>query len=93
MTIAYRLASLAKESSLSTMKYDNQIKFLVKSLYDEGIGTAYSLQYNRTEYHLQYSVIIADLDCPGTTQFILKIPHIRRRSRAARICRCTDVGY
>ncbi|KAJ8717051.1 hypothetical protein PYW08_005450 [Mythimna loreyi] len=34
--------------------------------------TATSLQYNRTEFYLQYILILADLACPGTDKFLTK---------------------
>ncbi|KAH9631872.1 hypothetical protein HF086_014344 [Spodoptera exigua] len=37
-----------------------------------GVSTATSLQYNRTEYDLQYILIIADLTCEGTDGFLVK---------------------
>ncbi|CAH1640114.1 unnamed protein product [Spodoptera littoralis] len=50
----------------------NALKSLAKSMCEVGVSTATSLQYNRTEYDLQYILIIADLTCEGTDRFLVK---------------------
>ncbi|XP_063894393.1 ionotropic receptor 75a-like [Helicoverpa armigera] len=45
---------------------------LVRGMSSIAVTTATSLQYNRTEYHLQYVLIMADLACPGTDRFLIK---------------------
>nr|ULA45343.1 chemosensory ionotropic receptor IR75p.1 [Agrotis segetum] len=48
------------------------LKSLAKSISSVGYGTATSLQYNRTEYDLQYILFLADLGCPGTDRFLVR---------------------
>ncbi|XP_022816386.1 glutamate receptor 1-like [Spodoptera litura] len=48
------------------------LKSLARSMCEVGVSTATSLQYNRTEYDLQYILIIADLTCVGTDRFLVK---------------------
>ncbi|KAF9803573.1 hypothetical protein SFRURICE_008728, partial [Spodoptera frugiperda] len=48
------------------------LKSLAKRMCEVGVSTATSLQYNRTEYDLQYVLIIADLSCEGTDRFLVK---------------------
>ncbi|CAK1584216.1 unnamed protein product [Parnassius mnemosyne] len=49
-----------------------ELKTLAKSLCSAGVSWAYSFQPNRSESHLQHIVILADLSCPATPQFLLK---------------------
>nr|AST36234.1 putative ionotropic receptor IR75p.2 [Hedya nubiferana] len=49
-----------------------ELSTVAKSLRDAGIATAASLQPNRPEFHLQNLVILADLSCRGTDEFLIK---------------------
>ncbi|CAH0590513.1 unnamed protein product [Chrysodeixis includens] len=49
------------------------LKSLAKSVSTVGAGIATSLQNNRTQYDIQYVLIIADLSCPGTDRFLASI--------------------
>nr|WCF43331.1 ionotropic receptor IR75p [Spodoptera frugiperda] len=50
----------------------HDLKSLARRMCEVGVSTATSLQYNRTEYDLQYVLIIADLSCEGTDRFLVK---------------------
>ncbi|XP_073954053.1 ionotropic receptor 75a-like isoform X2 [Choristoneura fumiferana] len=45
---------------------------LAKSLREVGVNAARSLQPRRTEYYLQNLLILADLGCEGTQEFLIK---------------------
>ncbi|XP_026739978.1 glutamate receptor 1-like [Trichoplusia ni] len=49
------------------------LKSLARSVSTVGAGIATSLQYNRTQFGIQYVLIIADLSCPGTDRFLASI--------------------
>nr|QIJ45767.1 ionotropic receptor [Glyphodes pyloalis] len=45
---------------------------MAKRLKESGVRVSRSLQRNRTEVYLQHVVLLADLDCPGTDEFLVK---------------------
>nr|AXF48850.1 ionotropic receptor IR19 [Lobesia botrana] len=50
-----------------------ELTSLAKNLRDAGINTAASLQPNRPEYYLQNLIILADLSCKGTDDFLTRV--------------------
>ncbi|CAB3229110.1 unnamed protein product [Arctia plantaginis] len=54
------------------VKYYDRLRQLSRNLNDDGVSIATSLQYNRTEYDLQYKLILADLACPGIESILLQ---------------------
>ncbi|XP_073954056.1 ionotropic receptor 75a-like isoform X3 [Choristoneura fumiferana] len=50
----------------------HEMASLAKSLREVGVNAARSLQPRRTEYYLQNLLILADLGCEGTQEFLIK---------------------
>lgn len=51
----------------------DKLSQLTRNLNNDGISVATSLQYNRTEYDLQYKLILADLSCPGIETILVQV--------------------
>ncbi|XP_059057956.1 ionotropic receptor 75a-like [Achroia grisella] len=49
-----------------------KITSMARLMAESSISVAYSLQANRTEYFLQHIIVLVDLECPNSDEFLLK---------------------